>query len=189
MKNFQNLSKIIFLLLILSIILSTGLTMTISKTNFLPQKFVIHSQIFINPKIKNEDRKEINDYLEYNEDYSVLMYSPKFLKEILKETDYETIDELKTHIKIIYSTNSHILTLQQISDNKKEGLKLADIILSKFSKQASKVISYNELSIISEPYIVQVFSYSKSIVFISLTIFLLCSLLLFYFLFKRMCKI
>jgi len=188
MNNFQNIKKITILFFVLSAIFSIVLTITVFKLDYLPKKYVIQSQLLIEPKINNIQTETITNYLDSNEDYSILMYSPEFLDKILQESEYETLNELKNHIQIIFSNDSHVLTLQQTVYNKKSGLEFAEIALSEFLKYASKIISYNELSIISKPYIIQTYTPSKSLIFLSLLSFLFCLMLLIYFMFKNKYK-
>lgn len=181
--NFKKIVATFFTLIVLSSVLSIGVTFLINEKNLLPKKYLIQSQVYVTPK--NEDNTKKEDYLKYNEDYSVLLYSPKFLSELLSETDFKTITDLKNHIKVIYTNTSHIITLQHVVDNKKKGLELADIILSKFNIQASEIVKYNKLTILSEPCVVQEIRYSNTLILLLLDLFFFCLLSLIYLIYIK----
>lgn len=186
MNNLEKLKKLattIITLIVISSFISIAVLFAIKETNLLPKKYVIHSQVYINSKYDDKEKKE--DYLKYNEDYSILIYSPKFLNEVRNETNFKTISELKSHIKVIYTNTSHIITLQQVIDNKKKGLEIADIILSKFYKQASELITYNKLTVLSKPCIVQEITYSNTLILLLLDLFFFCLMLLVYLTYNK----
>lgn len=167
------LNKILVPILCLAFISALISGLLLERAEVFPKKYVCQSQLVIDPYVdKDEDAVKSMDLLKYNENYSLLVYSPSFLKEVNSnlEKKYKNYSEIKSNLKILYSGTSQVLTIQVVSKNKKEGIDLADTILKKLCERGNKLFSYSKLSILSQATVVDIISNSTTSIIIMLYI-------------------
>lgn len=165
--------------------------------NVLPKTYVIQSQVVVNPIITDkEDSVKSMDLLKYNENYNLLVYSFSFLDKVAKKFNNEQFKEeplkLKSKIKVLYSANSQVLTLQVNMDNEQEGKKLSNIMLEELCTEGNKLFTQCNLSVLSYAASANEFTYSTSLIliilnFVFLTIYLL-AILFFCYRSKHRCR-
>ena len=166
------INKMLIPILCLSFISAFICGIALEKAKLFPEKYVCQSQLVIDPYINEDDDMKRMDLLKYNENYNLLVYSPSFLKEVNLnlEKKYKNYLEIKSNLKILYSTNSQILTIQIVSKNKEEGINLSDVILKKLCEQGNKFFSYSKLSPISQATVIDTISNSTTSIILMLSI-------------------
>jgi len=141
--------------------------------NILPKTYVIQSQLVVNPKITDEkDSVKSMDLLKYNENYNLLVYSSSFLDKVAKKFDNKQFKDplkLKSQIKVLYSVNCQVLTIQVHMTNEQEGIKLANIILEELRTEGNKQFVHCSLSVLSQAVTTYEFTYSTSLLLIVLS--------------------
>lgn len=143
--------------------------------NILPKTYVVQSQLVVNPKITDKkDSVKSMDLLKYNENYSLLVYNSSFLGEVIKKFNNEQFkkpSELKPKIKVLYSANSQVLTLQVNMKNEQDGIKLANVLLKELRSEGNKQFVQCDLSVLSYAFTTNEFTYSISLLLIVMSIF------------------
>ncbi|MEX1447566.1 hypothetical protein [Enterococcus sp. C76] len=161
-------------------------TLVFEKSDAFPKKYVIQSQVVINPKIDNEeDEVKKMDLLKYNENYNLMVYSPSFLKKVIDKLDsdkYQKIGQVKANLKVIYSTTSQVITLQQTFSDKIIGMKLANVMQEEFCVEGTKLFPRCELVVLSSPFVTQTIRLSTTVIFVCFNAlyFMTCILIVIY---------
>lgn len=149
-------------------------TFLLDKYELFPKRYVCQSQLVINPYVdKDDDNVKSMDLLKYNENYSLLVYSPSFLKEVNSNLEKKYTDylKIKSKLKVLYSSTSQVLTVQVISTDKKESINLANTILKELCNKGNELFSHSKLSILSNASVVDVISNSKTTILSVLCMF------------------
>ena len=184
------INKILIPILCLSFVSAYISGLVLEKIKIFPEKYVCQSQLVIDPCInKDGDAEKSMDILKYNENYSLLIYSPSFLREVNSnlEKKYKNYLEIKAHLKVLYSENSQILTIQTVSQNKEEGINLSDTILKEVCEKSSEFFSYSKLLPLSHATVVEIINGSLTalILILSIVFVIIYGTLLAIYIYKK----
>ncbi|MBF8807227.1 MAG: hypothetical protein IC227_00925 [Enterococcus lacertideformus] len=129
------------------------------------------------------------DLLKYNENYSLLVYSPSFLKEVNSnlEKEYKNYLEIKSKLKVLYSATSQVLTIQVVYKNEQESIDLADTIIKKLCERGNKLFSYSKLSLLSQATVVNIISSSttSNIIMLCIVFIIIYGTILTVYIYKK----
>lgn len=164
--------------------------LALEKFKVFPEKYVCQSQLVIDPYInKDEDGIKSMDLLKYNENYSLLVYSPSFLKEVNSnlEKEYKNYLEIKSKLKVLYSATSQVLTIQVVYKNEQESIDLADTIIKKLCERGNKLFSYSKLSLLSQATVVNIISSSttSNIIMLCIVFIIIYGTILTVYIYKK----
>ncbi|WP_445449090.1 Wzz/FepE/Etk N-terminal domain-containing protein [Enterococcus lactis] len=151
-KLFKKLFKKFFIILIL---LAGGTSILLGSVfaKVIPNNYSAKSQILIseNEKEKNNDLLPFD--LKYIGTYSVFMYTDEFLEEVhsnfSKKNKYN-LDEIKDRLLVLTSEDSQIITIQVITNDKKDSVELSNLIAKTAIKKIPNHLNKYQLTMISK---------------------------------------
>lgn len=140
--------KWLIILPIIFLILSLLLTYL-----FLKPEYEASTQVLVNQKEENKDMmvQQVQSDIQLVKTYSEIIQSPRILNQVSKKLkkDYSG-KQLASMLSVKNQTESQIMDITVKSENKKDAQKIANTVAEVFSKDAGKIMSINNVSILSK---------------------------------------
>lgn len=119
---------------------------------FMTPKYEATTQILINQKDKNKElmAQEVQSNIQLVNTYSQILKSPRILDEVAKKDNKYSSDEINNMLSIDAESDSQILNVNVESKNKKDSEKIANEIAKVVSDEMPKIMSVDNVTILSK---------------------------------------
>lgn len=128
----------------------------------IPKNYSAKSQFMVEEKKDSTNRYSEDQSSKYLSNYNLLIFGDIILEPVQKKLGGDkkySIDEIKSYLNVIYSADSQIITIEIITDNKNESIKIANLILDETLNRIPKIVTANNLKEVAKAN--RVVEYSK----------------------------
>ncbi|MGC3434806.1 hypothetical protein ACPTH1_11260 [Enterococcus faecalis] len=153
----QTFQKLLVPILILSMISAVFLLPLREK--FSPRYYSAQAQFIVEPKKDTINAGYSDLYTKRINNYAIFPYGEHVLKLVSEKTDHKyPFKELKSFLKVNYSSDSQIVTLKVTTKNRKDSVQIANAFLEVVIEESPKYFSFNELKILSKANTVETYT-------------------------------
>ncbi|EOJ96023.1 hypothetical protein WOQ_02705 [Enterococcus faecalis EnGen0340] len=153
----QMFQKLLVPILILSLI--SAFFLLPLQRKFSPKYYSAQSQ-FIVEQPKNSINAGFSElYAKRINNYAIFAYGEHVLKLVSEKIDNKyTFKQLKSFLKVNYSSDSQIITLKVTTKTRKDSVKIANAFLEVIIEESPKYFSFNELKVLSKAKAVEMYT-------------------------------
>lgn len=145
----QTFQKLLVPILILSMISAVFLLPLREK--FSPRYYSAQAQFIVEQKKDSINSGYSDLYVKRINNYAIFPYGEHVLKLVSQKIDNRyTFKELKSFLKVNYSSDSQIITLKVTTKNRKDSVQIANAFLEVILEESPNYFSFNELKILSK---------------------------------------
>ncbi|EGO7770276.1 hypothetical protein FK429_002619 [Enterococcus faecalis] len=145
----QIFQKLLIPTLILSVVSASFLLPLREKCS--PRYYSAQSQFIVEQKKDSINSGYSDLYAKRINNYAIFPYGEHVLKLVSQKIDNRyTFKELKSFLKVNYSSDSQIITLKVTTKNRADSVKIANAFLEVILEESPKYFSFNELKILSK---------------------------------------
>lgn len=153
----QTFQKLLVPILILSIISAVFLLPLREK--FSSRYYSAQAQFIVEPKKDTINAGYSDLYTKRINNYAIFPYGEHVLKLVSEQTENKySFKELKSFLKVNYSSDSQIVTLKVTTKNRKDSVQIANAFLEVVIEESPKYFSFNELKILSKANAVETYT-------------------------------